>query len=276
MKTDLVFVAENPVEWRTQIRLTGNEPPKCIIERDDNEIAPYYTDVNYPVVGYARDELNALIELKPEPGHWYACMRGLDGSVSFIKLGDSNFVKNVLKTETNQLVNLFRNFFVSIGAYGWVDIEDDESMRFSEKMSAQANLSGKQDEAGGSVGGKVEHGKIVNSYGKESTHGVFPPCNPNFDEARRLLKNYKVLDDEFGGILKALEGGVKSAGKGILAKECKIDYSENIEQTCNYAFEVAFKYKGIDAGLHAAYSKELKLAKEKKQSICYEVRFSLE
>lgn len=278
MNRDVVLVAEDPIMWKTLIRLTGNEPPVCTEQRNDNDVAPYYTDEQqYPVIGYSKDELIALKRLNPMSGKWYVRLQGIDGAVSYADIGDQDQVRAVLDSEVNRMASLFRDFFICIGAAGCVDIENKEITATTEEKKAGLNGSGKMTNAEGNDGegglnAKIERAVKADESSHQQVHLEFPSATPDLEAAAKLLKKYAFLDREFRGVYNAVKRGVKDNERD-LKKTCKVEHSEEITRISKSLIGISVKYKQqMSASLRMQYDCKTHRASDSRQTISYCVR----
>ena len=278
MNRDVVLVAEDPIMWKTLIRLTGNEPPVCTEQRNDNDVAPYYTDEQqYPAVGYNKDELIALKKLNPVSGRWYVRLQGIDGSVSYADIGDQGQVRAVLDSEVNRMASLFRDFFICIGAAGSVDIANKETTAMSEDKEVSFNVGGKKTNAehnGGECGLKAKSERSVkeDKSSHQQVHLEFPSASPDLEAAAKLLKKYDFLDREFRGVYNAVKRGVKDNERD-LKKTCKVEHSEEITRVSRSLIGISTKYKQkMSASLEMKYDCKSHRVSDSCQTISYCVR----
>ena len=268
MKTNNILVAENPVQWKTMIRASGNEPPALGEEIDDNDIAPYYTrgDRNQFL---GKDILLAIRKCEPSVRQLLTKTIGPDGRIVYIGV-DDNFVDSVWDNQTAAEMRVIVDFLTLLGGTGSVrriqKIKQSEDAEKKKQLKANGGAAVVKGEM--SAESNDAHSSMYESTSENTA--TFSAKSPDFDAAEKMLKSNPKLQSEFAVLLDVAKRG----GDLSQDRDYKFEVAKTLTKSCEDAIAVGAKYKVIDAAMEMSLKEKLKIASSRVDILHWDIKIS--
>ena len=237
MTNDIVFVVEDPVEWKTIQLLKDIDPAS----QGSNSPAPYYTERENPA--FSVDECRAIKELDAKVGSWLVKYEQLDGNIVYYKLDDLKATScGQLLTDSDNLCHaLLESFIQNIGGH---DIRiklyiEEERM---DSSTSKTNVNGKVDAGNVSVSGNWNSRSAANeqNHFQKSYASYTEHATANFEEAERLLKAHRWMATP--QLINLLKKAQKKELRGEYSYTIEINVFGTFAKTYKAALEIAGKY----------------------------------
>lgn len=265
MRTNNVLVAENPVSWKTLVRLTDNEPPNLTSE--DNDLAPFYMG-NGDNSHFSDNEKQALQKVACKPGMILTKVVRVDGRVSYVEL-DREIVGSFFDNNAAAELRLIADFLSFLGGTGDVRRRQREATEESERTQRKTNMDGAAQGKKGGMGVEQDKVKECSRDSESDNYAHFESKNPDFEAAAKLLNTHGRLQEEFSALLRRVRNGdVKKESRTY-----KFRLSESSAATCKTAIEVGVKYHVFDLKVKNSLLNDLKKKKMIESYLEWEISF---
>lgn len=264
MNNDIVFVVEDPVEWKTTQLINGIDPKN----QSQKSPAPYYTDRDNAT--FNADECRAIEELGAETGSLLVKYEQPDGNIVYYKIDDLEATScGQLFTDSDNLCHaLLESFVQNIGGHD-IRIEFDTEDERTDASTSKTNVNVGIDVPKASTSGNWSSLSTDNAqnHSQKRYASYTEHASANFKKAERLLKVHRWMDTPL--LVNLLEKAQRKELHGKYTHTIEVDVFGTFIKTYKAALEIAGKYEVISGkakGDHE-HQYEQKLASKKRLSI---------
>ena len=254
----IILVAENPVKWKTLVRMKDDEPE--ISKRD--YAVPFFVGKGRKNEDFSEGECRAIAAIEPRPGDVLVRQEHKDGEAVYSRVNDKDALEAFFDGEYECERRLVRYFLTLLGGRN-VDVVDT-----SEKTTQEQ--SKKSREGGVKAGNVIGEGSV--NFSTSSEDGLntkmatgrktsIERTDADFEKAHQMLQRYPWMKRDFSTLLEGVEEG---RYHGHYEDEFHQEASREVSTNYRRGLEVAGKYELVSMKMKGSLEDQLRIFETKK------------